>query len=59
MTFTLDEGFEVIVSTVEPASILIEGVDSVLDLSKKGARPLVEIVVLISAFLSAQFVENL
>jgi len=59
MTFALDEGFEVIVSTVEPASISIEGVDSVLDLSKKSARLFVEIVVLISAFLSGQFVENL
>ena len=59
MTVVLNEGFKVIVSTVEHASISIEGFDSEVDLSKKCARLVVESAILSFAFLSGQLVETL
>ena len=59
ITAALSEGFEVEVSTIEAATILIEGVTSPLDLSRKSSRLLVESAVLSSAHLSGQSVENL
>lgn len=55
----LNEGFEVVVSTIVKATISIDGVDTLLDLSKKSARLLVESAVLSSAHLSGKIVENL
>lgn len=54
----LNEGFEVVVSTIEQATIKVGGIDSPLDLSRKSGRLLVESAVLCSAHLSGQLVEN-
>lgn len=55
----LQEGIEVVVSTIGQARINVDGVDSPLDLSRKSGRLLVESAVLSSAHLSGQLVENL
>lgn len=55
----LDEGFKILVSTIEQATISVNGIDSPLDLSKKSGRLLVESAVLSAAHLRGQLVENL
>lgn len=55
----LQESLEVVVSTIGLARIIVDGVDSPLDLSQKSSRLLVESAVLSSAHLSGQLVENL
>lgn len=55
----LNEGFEVVVSTIEQATINVDGIDSPLDLSRKSGRLLVESAVLSAAHLRGQLVENL
>lgn len=55
----LNEGFEVAVSTIEQATINVDGIDSPLDLSRKSGRLLVESAVLSAAHLRGQLVENL
>lgn len=55
----LNEGFEVVVSTIEQATIKVDGIESPLDLLKKSGRLLVESAVLSAAHLSGQPVENL
>lgn len=55
----LNEGFEVVVSTIEQAIIIVDGIDSPLDLSRKSGRLLVESAVLSAAHLRGQLVENL
>ena len=59
MKVAVNEGFRVIVSNVEHASISIEGFDSEVDLSKNCARLVVESAILSFAFLSDQLVETL
>lgn len=55
----LEEGFDIVVSTIEQATINVDGIDSPLDLSIKSGRLLVESAVLSSARLSGQLIENL
>lgn len=55
----LNEGFEVVVSIIEQATINVDGIDSPLDLSRKSGRLLVESAVLSAAHLRGQLVENL
>lgn len=55
----LNEGFEVVVSTIDEATICVDGVELRLDLSRKSGRLLVESAVLSSAHLSGRVVENL
>lgn len=55
----LNEGLEVVVSTIEQATINVDGIESPLDLLRKSGRLLVENAVLSSAHLSGQLVENL
>ena len=59
ITAALNEGFEVVVSTIEQATINVDGIDSPLDLSRKSGRLLVESAVLCAAHLSGILVENL
>lgn len=55
----LNEGYEVAVSTIEQATIDVDGIDLFLDLSRRSGRLLLESAVLSSAHLSGQLVENL
>ncbi len=55
----LNEGFEIVVSTIEQATINVDGINSSLDLSRKSGRLLVESAVLSAAHLRGQLVENL
>lgn len=55
----LNEGFEIMVSTIEQATINVDGINSPLDLSRKSGRLLVESAVLSAAHLRGQLVENL
>ena len=55
----LNEGFEIVVSTIEQATINVDVIDSPLDLSRKSGRLLVESAVLSTAHLRGQLVENL
>lgn len=55
----LNEGFEVLVSTIEQATINVDGIESPLELLRKSGRLLVENAVLCAAHLSGILVENL
>jgi len=55
----LNDGFEITVNIIEQAKIIVYGIESSLDLSKKSGRLLVESAVLSNAHLSGQNVENL